>query len=75
MRWVLVAAAGALGALARYSLGQLVGPRSFPWTTLAVNITGSFALGLLVTAALQRHWSPDATTAVTGIDAAQRFAR
>jgi fluoride exporter len=65
MRWVLVAVAGALGALTRYGLNQIVGPRPFPWTTLAINLTGSFALGLIVTAALQRHWSADETTAVT----------
>jgi len=41
-----VVAAGA-GALARAAIGRAVNGR-FPWGTFAVNLTGSFALGLLV---------------------------
>ena len=46
---VLAAAlGGALGALLRWWLGELVPDGDgFPWTTLAVNVTGSFALGAL----------------------------
>jgi fluoride exporter len=51
----LVAGGGALGALARYQTGRLVshvlGSRAadaFPWSTLAVNLAGSLAMGLLV---------------------------
>ena len=40
--------AGAAGALTRYGLGVVVGPRLFPWSTLAINVTGSFVLTLLV---------------------------
>jgi len=51
--WLLVAVAGALGAVARWSLDRLVMglllPRaSFPWGTLLINASGSFALGLVV---------------------------
>lgn len=47
-----VAAGGAVGALARFHLGravtQLAGPGSgFPWATLAVNLIGCLAMGLL----------------------------
>jgi CrcB protein len=42
---------GALGAVARYGLSgwvqTMTGP-SFPWGTLAVNVIGSFTLGLLM---------------------------
>lgn len=52
-----VAAGGALGALLRYgvSLGVhgLLG-RGFPYGTLTVNVTGSFAMGLLYVLLLER---------------------
>lgn len=50
----LVAAGGAVGALARYQLGRLVtfelgkeATSAFPWATLIVNLTGCLAMGLL----------------------------
>jgi fluoride exporter len=52
-----VAIAGALGALARYGLNQVFGPRparGFPAATFLINISGSFILGLLVAAFSQR---------------------
>ena len=53
--------AGAAGALARYGLGVAVGVRSFPWATLGINLTGSFLLGLVLTAGTERGW-PETTT-------------
>jgi len=47
---LLVAIAGALGAVCRYGLGLAVGPAGSPWTTLGVNVAGSFLLGVLVAA-------------------------
>ncbi len=61
MKVALVAAAGAVGALTRYGIGVWVGVRSFPWTTLGINITGSFLLGLLLTVGTERGWSETAT--------------
>ena len=61
MRAALVGLAGAAGALARYGLGLAVGVRSFPWATLGINLAGSFLLGLLLTAAVERRW-PDTAT-------------
>lgn len=49
---IAIAAAGAVGALARYGLEGLVSRRvtgAFPWGTFAVNISGAFALGLVFT--------------------------
>ncbi|MGV2050848.1 fluoride efflux transporter CrcB [Agrobacterium salinitolerans] len=47
----LVAAGGAIGSVFRYLVGvlcmRLAGP-NFPWGTLAVNVAGSFLIGLLV---------------------------
>lgn len=48
---LLVMAGGAIGAAARYQLGRLtthlMGP-GYPWGTLAANLLGGFAMGLLV---------------------------
>jgi CrcB protein len=52
-----IAVAGAFGALARYGLEGFVSrraPGAFPWGTFVVNITGSFALGLLFTLLTER---------------------
>jgi CrcB protein len=50
MHWVLVFVGGGLGAAARHGVNRLAlawfGP-SFPWGTLAVNVAGSFLMGLL----------------------------
>lgn len=48
MHLLLIAAAGAAGALARYGVGVAVGVRTFPWATLFINVVGSFLLGLVV---------------------------
>jgi fluoride exporter len=54
MSIALIAAGGAAGVLARYGLGQ-VSPSM--WMTLAINVVGSLALGVLVHAG--REWSPE----------------
>jgi CrcB protein len=64
VRFVYVALAGACGALARYGIGLAVGPRSFPWATFAINVTGSFALGVVLTVAAAKGWSAEAVAAV-----------
>jgi CrcB protein len=50
MRTVWVGVAGFAGAVARYSLGGWIARHNrgaFPWETFAINVTGSFLLGLL----------------------------
>jgi fluoride exporter len=64
MRFLYVGVAGALGALSRYGIGLAVGPRSFPWATLGINVSGSFALGALLTVATHRGWAPETVGAV-----------
>jgi CrcB protein len=61
MRTGLVAVAGAAGAVTRYGIGMAIGVRTFPWATFAINITGSFLLGLLVTLGAERNWSGNVT--------------
>lgn len=48
---VAVGAGGALGALARVAADQVwpSAPTAWPWATFAVNITGAFILGCLIT--------------------------
>ena len=44
---VLVAVAGAAGVLARYGVTQALGSAAAPWSVLAINVAGSFVLGVL----------------------------
>jgi fluoride exporter len=59
--FVLVAAAAACGAVARYAVQVWIESRvrrRIPWGTWAVNVSGSFALGLVVGAAVQHDLAP-----------------
>jgi len=51
-----IAAGGVLGVLARYGLARLVhvGPGAFPWATFVTNVSGSFALGVVLVVILRR---------------------
>ncbi len=57
MVYVAVALGGALGAVLRWALGDAVPDGAgFPWTTFAVNVTGSLVLaGLPVFDVVRRH--------------------
>ncbi len=43
-----VALGGAAGSVARYGLAGALNDSSHPWGTVAVNVVGSFVLGLLI---------------------------
>lgn len=66
---VAFALAGALGAAARYTLDIVITARvravSWGWGTMTVNLTGSFAVGLLAGLALQ-HDLPEGLRVVLG---------
>jgi CrcB protein len=51
-----MALGGALGTAARYGVAQAVpvAPGGFPWPTFWTNLSGSFALGLLLAVVLAR---------------------
>ena len=69
-----IAAGGALGALGRYGVMNLVGAlagRVFPWGTLAVNLLGSLLLGALFVLVVQneavrREWESVLTVGFLG---------
>ncbi|CAM9275631.1 unnamed protein product [Chrysoparadoxa australica] len=45
--WWVAGLLAPIGALTRYGLGKLLNKNTFPWGTLAANLTGSLALGLV----------------------------
>ncbi|MFC1925494.1 fluoride efflux transporter CrcB [Chloroflexota bacterium] len=61
--FIFIAVAGGLGALGRYHMGglahRLLG-EGFPYGTLAVNVTGSFLIGLVMEASLSTDLIPPA---------------
>ncbi len=61
---IVVAVAGAIGALLRYQIGVAVGVRTFPWATLGINAVGCFLLAFVLGGPVAEKWSPVTTTAV-----------
>jgi fluoride exporter len=58
LTWIGVAVFGAIGAVARFRVDGAVSarlPSDFPLGTLVVNLTGSFALGVLVGASVTQR--------------------
>lgn len=70
MQILLVAVAGALGALARWGVSAQM-PRwfspSFPYGTLTVNLTGCFILGVLTELAEQTHLVSGEVRTIIGV--------
>lgn len=67
MTILLVIVGAMIGAPLRYLTDRAVQSRhdsAFPWGTLAVNVAGSFILGLLVAGAARRGLSPHAVAFV-----------
>lgn len=57
LNYLAVAAGGAIGCMARYGLTQFIQTlwgRNFPLATLTINVLGSFLLGFLFFATLER---------------------
>jgi CrcB protein len=59
----MVGLGGFLGSVLRFWLSSFIGGRlgaRFPYGTFAVNITGSFLVGMVLTVlATKAHWSPN----------------
>jgi CrcB protein len=54
----LIGVGGAGGALLRHEVSRLVGGsgHGVPWHTVVVNVTGAFAIGLLIALAARHGW-------------------
>ena len=56
MHWIAVAIGGALGAMGRYAVSSWVFQinHKFPFATLAINVLGSFVIGILFVLIVER---------------------
>jgi fluoride exporter len=53
VRFLLVFGAGGAGCTVRYLIALWIGPRTFPYATLVVNVIGSFLIALILEASLR----------------------
>ena len=69
--WIGIALGGATGAVLRHAVGLSVGlwvqrgVPAFPWGTLAINVSGSLALGFLARVTAGPDFSPSLRAALT----------
>ncbi len=69
--FLLVGLGGAAGSVMRYAFYVLINTKQFPWATLAVNILGSFIIGLVMATSLRddqflNNWKLFLATGVCG---------
>ena len=65
MNFLMVFVGGGCGSLLRYAIGLMLPSSFFPWTTLGINIVGSFAFGLLGGLGARFGWSESVHLALT----------
>ena len=65
MNCILIFLAGGLGSLLRYVIGLILPSCFFPWATVAINVIGSLALGLLGGLGSRMGWSDNLQLALT----------
>lgn len=68
---LLVGLGGAIGSMLRYAATLLVSSKNFPWSTLAVNIIGSFIIGIVLATSLKdesfsNNWKLFLATGICG---------
>jgi len=51
--FLFIGLGGALGSMLRYGCGLLIGSKIFPLSTLLINISGSFIIGLVIAYSLK----------------------
>ena len=69
--FLLIALGGGIGSMLRYGMSLMISTRSFPWPTLAVNIIGSFFIGLIIALSIKEgsvlsNWNLFLATGVCG---------
>ena len=55
----LVALGGAIGAVLRFGIGNIIESSEFPLSTILVNVSGSFILGMLAVMAINNGYSEE----------------
>ena len=55
----LVALGGAIGAVLRFGIGNIIESSEFPLSTILVNVSGSFILGMLAVMAIKNGYSEE----------------
>ena len=56
---LLVGLGGGIGSMLRYAAGLLINSKYFPYATLAVNIIGSFIIGIVLAMSIKVDGIPD----------------
>ncbi len=69
--FLLVALGGGIGSILRYGVSLMINAKYFPWPTLAVNIIGSFIIGLILALSIKEesflyNWKLFLATGVCG---------
>lgn len=59
--FLLVAVGGSIGAVLRYSISLMFPNQSFPYSTLIINLVGSFLLGIILAMGLRNDTMPAGT--------------
>jgi CrcB protein len=65
MNYILIFLAGGLGSLLRYAIGGGLPSSFFPWTTVGINVIGSFSIGLFGGLGARMWWNDNLQLALT----------
>jgi CrcB protein len=66
-RYMWVLAGGGVGAVLRYAMGLWIPGQPVPWDILVINLSGSFAMGILMALAVDFQWLSQGTRLFWGV--------